>query len=110
MTASRILHHHGTKLVQLLPQNLVQAAEADLKLKALKAAERAQALAGEITWVDMRPYAFHRRHVARAKDASELLHIACNDIARGHGSGKLQTRVIYSDYALLQAAYRIASS
>jgi hypothetical protein len=83
----------------LPPGAIIGAARADLALKRRKV-ERQEAPGA--------PYAFHRRHVAKAVTAAELLELAYEDRDRGLGSGKLNTRVIYGDPAALAAAIVVA--
>jgi molybdate-binding protein len=49
-------------------------------------------------------YAFHRKHVAKARIASELLVLALHEREIGVVSGKKWTRLIYKDKELLKAA------
>lgn len=93
-----LLHRHGTRLVSLKPQNVVQAAEADLRLRARKSADEAAAV---------EPYAFHRDHVRLAKNARHLIALAAGAPALGVASGKYATRLIYESAALLRDALAI---
>lgn len=97
----------------LKPQNLVQAAEADLK-------RRQRNMSGEtFGGVLFERYAFHRDHVRRAKNIKQLLLLALMDpplkvfeypeqewpVVR-IATMKKETRLIYSDGALLVRAIR----
>lgn len=103
--ANRILQTHGTKLMELKPSSIWQAAMADLKRR-----ERNKNVVG-----DYERYAFHRDHVERAETANDLIRAAIKDIedaeaaevpviAKGRKSGKANTRLIYSNVELLKAA------
>lgn len=94
-TRERDMLHHGTQLCSLKPQNLVQAAEADLRLRTRK-------LCGEAKPTE--PYAFWRAHVRRARDVEHLIRLAATDRGHGLGSAKLHTRLIYEGEQLLRAA------
>lgn len=93
-----LLAHHGTKLVDLKPQNIVQAAEADMKRRA-RNAEEATSYAPRYE-----RYAFHRLHVIKAIDAHDLIIRAVQDQELGISSGKFNTRLIYGNGDLLREA------
>ena len=83
----------------LKPSAIWSAAMADLERKARNA--RAELSPGEYE-----QYAFHRRHVAKANTANDLIRAAINEPGIGQASGKKSTRLIYSDVELLTAALR----
>jgi hypothetical protein len=84
--------------MSLKPQNIIQAAEADLARKR-RNAERAKNHDHEYE-----QYAFHRAHVRRARDARELIRLALMDPWVADDSAKVNTVLIYSDARLLVAA------
>jgi hypothetical protein len=92
---SRLLLDHGTKLVELKPANIVQAAEADLKRVEINT---------ERSIGTYETYAFHRNHVRKAESVIELIRFALQDRERGLISSKYNTRLIYRDAELLQRA------
>lgn len=85
----------------LKPQNIVQAAEADF------ARLRRNAENAEFRDCPCEHYAFHRKHVRRAKTAHELIRLALMDPAITAKTAKNNTRLIYGDGRLLIAAIRI---
>jgi hypothetical protein len=91
--------------VGLKPQNLIDAAKADLK-------RRESNQQGD-HWrpsdiPKYRNYAFHRSHVRRAKgDIVKLLKLAWAQPNIGIESTKRNTRIIYGDGALLAEAIRL---
>ncbi len=94
----RILENHLTSIGGLKPRNIVQAAEEDFKRKVHnKIADR----------TDLQHYAFHRKHVKKAKSVAQLLTLALAESELGCASGKSNTRLIYRDLPTLQAAYDI---
>jgi hypothetical protein len=84
----------------LKPQNIVQAAEADLARRNHNARE------AELADPSYEPYAFHRLHVRRAGDARELLILALMDSGMAAKTAKSNTRLIYGDAGLLLSAIR----
>lgn len=102
-----MLQQHGTRLFRLKPVNIIQAAEADLRLRRQKLEQRSEPSEAQIS--QRAPYAFCSQHVRGAKSVSELLARALKDRDRGLGSGKRMTRVIYEDEEILRAAEGIAS-
>lgn len=88
-----ILMDHGTTLYRLKPVNIVQAAEADLKLAQRKGERRA---------ADEEPYSFDRRHARRATSAAHLVALAY--FSRQPATNKRSTLLIYRDRPLLRAA------
>lgn len=90
-----VLEQHGTRLSALSPTSIVSAARADLKR------EQSKREGGVPRWL---PYCFHRLHVRKATSAPELITLALQERERGTASGKRETRLIYGDEALLQAA------
>ena len=84
--------------MSLKPQNIIQAAQADLARKrrnAARAKERDH---------EYEQYAFHRAHVRRARDARELIRLALMDPWVANDSAKVNTVLIYNDARLLVAA------
>lgn len=92
------LQRHGTKLFELKPANLVQAARADRRK-----VER-NTDGSSKTYL---PYAFHRAHVRRSDNERDLIGRALADRDRGLGSGKANTRMIYGDEELLRRALEL---
>jgi hypothetical protein len=94
----------------LKPQNIVQAAEADLKRK-----HRNAVRAGfEEGYKHACPYeggyeqyAFHRKHVRRASTAHQLLVLALADPTAAEKTAKANTRMIYRNAGLLLDAISI---
>lgn len=84
--------------MSLLPQNVLQAAEADL-MRRIRNKANAQRGTFEV-------YAFHREHVRRAKTIEQLLVAALMQPAAGLRSKKRNTKLLYGDSALLVAALR----
>lgn len=85
----------------LKPQNIVQAAEADMQ-RSMRNAE--QAALAKYNAVSYEPYAFHRAHVRRARSAHELILLALmNPVMK---TAKHNTKMIYGDGALLVQALR----
>jgi hypothetical protein len=83
--------------MSLKPQNIVQAAEADLKRRERNIKRHR----GELS-SDIEHYAFHASHVRRADDVAHLLLIAL-----AHGMPKTKkknTIMIYGDPDLLRSA------
>lgn len=87
----------------LKPQNIVQAAEADLRRR------KHNTMEAQLDSPAYEPYAFHRAHVRRARDVKALLTLAIMCPAPGRTSDKHNTRMIYGDTALLVAALRSLS-
>lgn len=83
----------------LKPQNIVQAAEADIA--------RSRHNIEEATYNDpcYEPYAFHRKHARRARSAHDLILLALMDPAVS--TTKANTRLIYGNARLLVAALRL---
>jgi hypothetical protein len=81
----------------LKPQNIVQAPQADFRrLETNKHGNRLR------KGVKLEEFAFHRKHVRRAKgDVKALINLAIADPQLGETSGKKNTRLIYSDLPLL---------
>lgn len=88
----------------LKPQNLVQAAEADMK-RAMRNAERVS-LSKQNFAVHYEPYAFHRDHVRRAFNRPlDLLVLALMDPSVK--TAKPNTKMIYGNAELLLAAIKL---
>lgn len=86
-------------VVVLKPANIVQAAKADLE-------RREHNISADNS--DMRIYAFHRRHVAKAKGCTfTLIEFAVKEQSIGLESSKRNTRLIYHDIDLLRAALEL---
>jgi hypothetical protein len=86
----------------LKPQNIIQAAEADLR--------RINRNAKEAEYQDphYEHYAFHRKHVHAAKSARELMVLALmNPYVLGN-TNKANMRLIYGDTRLLIEAIKLA--
>lgn len=83
----------------LKPQNIVQAAEADLGRSRHNAEE------AKFNNPTYEPYAFHRIHARRAVSAHELILLALMDPMVK--TAKPNTKLIYGDAQLLLAALRI---
>jgi hypothetical protein len=93
MSEATMLKDHGTVLMRLKPVNIIQAAIADLKLRAAKEAKEAD--------VD-KPYSFHRRHVRRARNVHHLIALAYYEPWAADSTDKTSTLVVYSDRDLLR--------
>jgi len=87
----------------LKPQNIIQAAAADLRRKQRNAE---QAKHRDHSY---EPYAFHRTHVRRAISAHELVLLALMDGPVADKTAKENTRMIYGNARLLVDAMRITS-
>jgi hypothetical protein len=85
----------------LKPQNIVQAAEEDLRR------ERRNAIEAEYQDAKYERYAFHRKHVHAARTARELLTLALMDPHIIGNTIKDNTRMIYGDTQLLLAAIKL---
>jgi hypothetical protein len=92
-----VLERHGTKAFVLKPSSVVAAAEHDLGRRHDR---RATASA---------PYAFHRRHVARASCPLDLIDRAIADRYTGYYCGKRVARILYGEDGLLEAARALIS-
>ena len=85
----------------LKPQNIVQAAEEDLRKELRNKAE------AEYKDAKYELYAFHRKHVHHARTARELMVLA---LMNPHVVGKTtkdKMRMIYGDTQLLLAAIKL---
>lgn len=82
--------------MSLKPQNLIQAAEADLKRRL----RNTEAVATTFEY-----YAFHKIHVRKAKSAKQLLLLAL--MSRPLKTQKPNTMRIYGNAGLLVAALRL---
>lgn len=94
--------------MSLKPQNIVQAAEADLKREARNIRRASLLAVGQTDGTGYEEYAFHRKHVRKAVMPSSLIVMALMDPTPGLESHKDNTRLIYGDAQLLIAAIRIA--
>lgn len=94
------------------PEQLLQLAAGDLRLRAAKLAYRASVgpASSNLRILDGKTYAFHRLHVNRSKDVADLLRRAIQGQSLGeYTSGKkLTRRTIYSSGDALRAAYELA--
>lgn len=90
MSTDNVLLLHGTKLMQLKPVNIVQAAAADLRLLERKREDKAD---------DEQPYTFHRRHVHRARNIPHLVALAYFEPVN---TDKRSTLIVYGDLPLLR--------
>lgn len=102
MTERAMLAEHGTKLVELKPSIVLQAAEEDIRR------HRRNKEAAEDGDMSFEQFAFHRKHVRRAVDALDLLVRAYVEPGVGQSSAKYNTRLLYSDEHLLMAAIDLA--
>lgn len=100
MSDRNMLQQYGTELMVLKPASLIQAARADLQRRARNAEERAGSY---------EQFAFHRAHVRKAVDAHDLLVRALMEPGLGLASGKYNTRLIYSNGALLLKAIHLSA-
>lgn len=105
-----LLEKHGTKTFTLPAGAIIGAAQADLMLRDRKRGQRITHKMGETVELQIQAqhYAFHRRHVSRAKDAQQLIAIAIKQRKIGLKSGKKNTRLIYRDAKLLKSALKAA--
>lgn len=92
-----VLEQHGTRLVKLKPSMIWEVAMQDF-------ARRDHNLSAGLA--DIKPYAFHRKHVASAESANDILRAAIAEPELGRASGKRNTRLLYSDVELLKAALK----
>jgi hypothetical protein len=92
----------------LKPQNIVQAAEADLK-RQRRNLRRAELMPFGLAedGVSYEPYAFHRKHVRRVHAVRELILLALMDSNTGAKTAKPNTRLIYGDARLLVDAIKL---
>lgn len=90
-----MLQEHGTELVRLKPNNILQAAEADLRLKQRKKEKEAEPDA---------MYSFARKHVQRATSAGHLIALAYFDPNAALSTDKKSTYVVYNDREVLRQA------
>lgn len=88
----------------LKPQNIIQAAEADLQRKRRNAEE------AEFKDHAYEPYAFHRNHVRRTSSPRELLILALMDPWVAANTAKANTRMIYDNAPLLVEAIRLTDA
>jgi hypothetical protein len=84
---------HGTKLMQLKPASIVQAAHADLKLRDAKKEKKADP---ELQ------YSFARKHVQRAVSVGHLVALAYFDPGAANSTDKRSTYIVYQDRSLLK--------
>lgn len=85
----------------LKPQNIVQAAEEDLRK------EKRNSIEAEYADAKYEVYAFHRKHVHQARDARELMTLALMNPQVIGNTTKDKMRLIYGDTKLLIAAIRL---
>lgn len=93
--AGLMMQEHGTQLVKLKPNNILQAAEADLRLRDRKKNKTAEP--GAL-------YSFARKHVQKANNAGSLIALAFFDPTAAASTDKKSTYVVYSDRDVLRAA------
>lgn len=93
MAAKLMLQEHGTTLIRLKPNNIVQAAEADLKLRERKKEKTAEP--GAL-------YSFARKHVQRANNVGSLVALAYFDPKAAESTDKKSTYIVYKDRDLLR--------
>ena len=102
MSEREMLAEYGTKLMELKPSTVLQAAREDVRRHARN---KKAALSGDCSYEQ---FAFHRKHVRKATDALDLLVRAYVEPGVGQASAKYNTRLLYSDAALLQTAIDLA--
>lgn len=85
----------------LKPQNIIQAAEADLA-RARRNAEEAKTKTPSYE-----QYAFHRSHVRKSETSQDLMRLALMNPSAAEKTVKANTRLIYGNAALLLAAIRL---
>lgn len=88
--------------MSLKPQNLVQAAEADMKRAQRNAISAVDAKRFAVSYEE---YAFHRDHVRRARTPMQLLVLAL--MHPTVKTAKPNTKLIYGNAALLLQALRL---
>lgn len=91
--------------MSLLPQNVLQAAEADLMRRIRNKGQARQAMSRPREKFEH--YAFHREHVRRAKSIQQLVCAALMQPQPGLRSKKRNTRMLYGDAGLLVKALRL---
>lgn len=92
MTEAQMLREHGTVVVRLNINNIVQAAYADLRLSVRKQQNRLP---------DDKPYSFARQHVRRARSVGHLIALAYFEPWVAERTDKNSTLIVYGDRALL---------
>jgi hypothetical protein len=92
---SVMLQKHGTKVGGLKPVNIIQAAQADLKLKERKKDKTAEP--GSL-------YSFARKHVQRANSVGHLIASAYFDPKAAASTDKKSTYIVYLDRDVLRRA------
>jgi hypothetical protein len=93
-----IMERHGTEGAGLTVGAVLQAVKADIQ-------RRTRNKDGERHSGEYEHYAFHRKHVVKAKGTvATLLRLAADERHIGLASGKKWTRLIYQDEALLREA------
>jgi hypothetical protein len=102
MSERVMLADHGTKLMELKPSMVVQAAEEDIRR------HKRNKEAAQWTGEPYEHFAFHRKHVRKAVDALDLLVRAYVEPGVGQASAKYNTVLLYSDDQLLMAAIDLA--
>ena len=88
----------------LKPQNIIQAAEADLQRRQRNNAE------AKTDRPQYEQYAFHREHVRRSATVLDLIRLALMNPTIADNTIKKNTRMIYGNAALLIEAIRGAVS
>lgn len=84
----------------LKPQNIIQAAEADL------ARHRRNAQEAQTSNPSYEQYAFHRNHVRKSETPQDLIRLALMNPSAAEKTVKANTKLIYGNAALLIAAIR----
>jgi hypothetical protein len=82
--------------MSLKPQNLIQAAETDLKRKAHNKNERGSGY--------YQQYAFYRLHVRRGKSVADILRLAAQGLPPSATVRKRETLIIYAHPLLIWEA------
>lgn len=100
MPSSEMLRLHGTEKKTLKPSAIVSAAKNDLTVTRKYNSDKDG-------YFGRRHYAFHRKHVHKAKSAGHLIRLALDDLAIGQASSKFNTRLIYGQPDLLLEALEL---
>lgn len=95
MTEAQMLREHGTVVVRLNVNNIVQAAFVDLRLMVRK---------GQNKLPDDKPYSFARQHVRRARSVGQLIALAYFEPHVAERTDKNSTLIVYGDRELLREA------
>jgi hypothetical protein len=91
----------------LKPNNIIQAASADLARRSRNKYRHEMAAQGVEVLGDVEHYAFYAPHVRKAGSEYQLISLAIDKNSQAHKCVKKNTRLIYDDAALLLAALAI---